>query len=277
MSPTAATDARNVLWVKVDEARPPARLKEPPPKDAGRSALIQAAVAAELELLRKFNPREPRDPGGKWSLVGGVKKLAKALTPDQAQAMQDQMLAGEHWTDRQKNAIRDYAAFGYRPMNGILRGKNASSDNMTRAQAKAAIKDTVSAMRPLPQPVLAKRMTSFEAFGLPEPVTVGDILDRNKLGIEKIQSIKRGTVLQERGFMSTSIGPNEGFQGDIQLQLEIPAGTMAAYVASLTSEPDEHELLLAPGVKFEVQDIVVPADGSPPTVSVRVLPPPEAA
>jgi len=42
---------------------------------AGRSAIAEI-VAAELELLRKFNPHEPRDPDGKWSLVGAAKKLA---------------------------------------------------------------------------------------------------------------------------------------------------------------------------------------------------------
>jgi hypothetical protein len=45
----------------------------------GRAELIRAVVAAELEQLRKFDPHQPRDPEGKWSLFGAAKKIIETL------------------------------------------------------------------------------------------------------------------------------------------------------------------------------------------------------
>jgi hypothetical protein len=80
----APKDRITAAWPVEVNRKPIAQTAATKAEKAGRSR-IQAIVAAELdELIRTFDPHQPRDPTGKWSLVGAVRQaLADAGDVDE--------------------------------------------------------------------------------------------------------------------------------------------------------------------------------------------------
>lgn len=159
----------------------------------------------------------------------------------EAMAMQDRMLARKPWTADQQEGLEKYADGAAWQMNDLLRGKpNDLIDDRTHAWVKGA----AQGMRPLPQAVSAFRGVGLEAFG------VSSVDDLRGL---------QGRTVQEPGFLSTSIDPDQAFPGKVHLELEVPAGTPAAYLEGL-NPAGEFELLLGPGRRIMIGDVEVKGD-----------------
>ncbi|MEV6800525.1 phage minor capsid protein [Micromonospora rifamycinica] len=182
----------------------------------------------------------------------------RPISPDDAQQMQDQMLAGQPWTPDQRMSLLEYTAGWAREMNGLLRGAAKAAKGSFE---QAFVRDAMAAMRPLARAVLTHRYVHWDAFGV-----------SGEGGLAGLA----GRTLQDRGFMSTTISrlsDNGQMQiaqrRRIRMDIEVPAGTPAAYVEALSAHPGQHELILAPGTSYRVMS--VREDGPHIVVTVRVV------
>lgn len=192
------------------------------------------------------------------------------------ETMHREMVDGAPWTPEQHDALREYAGSAYVMMNGVLRGTFAEDDLEPddRQQVREQIKHARAAMRPTTRSLRVGRTVTPEAFGItPQLVYDADYTaDLDKL---------TGKTIREPGFLSTSIaqsyidsdwGPDR-----IIMEIDVPAGTPAAYMAS-TDDPlgmpgiqGERELLLeSPSLQIIS---VRKTPGQPTRVRVRVVNP----
>ncbi|WP_431892672.1 phage minor capsid protein [Micromonospora haikouensis] len=182
----------------------------------------------------------------------------RPISPDDAQRMQNQMLTGQPWTPAQRIALLEYTGGWAREMNALLRGAaRVAADAFERTLAR----DAMAAMRPLARAVLTHRYVHWDAFGVSGENGLAGLV---------------GQTLQDRGFMSTTISrlsDNGQMQiaqmRRVRMDIEVPAGTPAAYVEALSAHPGQHELILAPGTSYRV--VSVREDGPHIVVTVRVV------
>lgn len=162
----------------------------------------------------------------------------------QAIAMQKQMLDANPWTAGQSAAIKTYTGAAYSSINGSLRQKNSYGQAFTPQKSSlATAKKIQEGMRPITQNVTVYRGTGGEQFGLPATPTLA-----------QLQALVGKKVI-DKGFVSTSVGTGAAFGGALRLEIQVPEGTPAAYVQSVSSHKSERELLLAAGTKFEILEV----------------------
>jgi hypothetical protein len=63
-----------------------------------------------------------------------------------------------------------------------------------------------------------------------------------------------GKVVEDKGFMSTSMLKNSSFNGDVKMKINVPKGTNGAYVGEISHYPNEAELLLDKGQKMIITE-----------------------
>lgn len=141
------------------------------------------------------------------------------------------------WTETEKQALRIYSGPSYVDINGCLRGKKPCDDSTQRN-----VKNIRKAMRPLAKPVTVYRGASLSAFG----VTYGGSIDKSYTG----------KVITDSAFLSTSVDPNGAFgHKPVHLNIFVPEGAPAAYIAGVSSIPGEKELLLDARTKIRVLSV----------------------
>lgn len=223
-------------------------LKDP---EAVKKAALEAQkkiYVANGEKVQKLaggpGPYDPHKPASDFA----------SFNHQQAQKSQDDYMAksGEKWTGKQKQAITAYTGSSYVPINDYLRKPDNSDphykDYATQIQA---------GMRPLAHDQLLIRGSSYKIF---------------PAGFNNIEGVKKliGEEISDSGFVSTSIaGAGGEFTKAIKLHIEAPAGTMGAYVRSISSHPNENEMILAAGTKFRI--LSVDTSGHQPIVRLRVV------
>jgi hypothetical protein len=166
----------------------------------------------------------------------------KAATSTQAQEAQDAYMKanGVKWSAQQRSALKSYTGSAYITYNDYLRGSSSHHSQST----KQHVVDIQSAMLPLGQHTLLKRGTGWNA------------LPPEFHGANASKMV--GKTFQEPGFTSTTVAGMGGhFSGQpLQLIIEAPAGTPAAFVNGLSHFKDqENEMLLAAGTKFKVLSV----------------------
>ncbi|WP_433185236.1 ADP-ribosyltransferase [Actinoallomurus sp. CA-150999] len=184
---------------------------------------------------RGFLPTEPAtsavsSPRGAKPAVTPIGGLSVA--PQFGETTWDAVLA--RLSGGQKKTLRDYSEGHFAELNDFLRGKrNSSPWGRIALKRKAAALDRIMRRRPVPQDIDVIRSVTAGAFGAP----------LNALA---------GTVVDEPGFMSTSLG-GKVFSPSrpVRLHLRVPRGTPAVYLGTL-SRNDENELLLARNLKYFV-------------------------
>lgn len=203
---------------------------------AGKAKIAAKKNAAELE---KNLPPLPADSAG-YSEIG----------LDESRVMQAEATKNEPWTGAQKSGLRTYTGSAYRDMNRALReGREKSSSYYE------SIKQAQKGMRPSPRKFLVHRGCDFKQFG------TGSYE-------QALQLI--GKKVQDKGFLSTSVGGRSAFSGSVNLEVEIPVGTHGAYVKSISQHGHENEYLIAAGTKYEV--LTVNKTGYQTTIRVRAIP-----
>lgn len=192
---------------------------------------------------------------------------APILTPDQAEQMQQRMLADQPWTDAQRTALHDYSDWGYVDMNARLRkvpSKTPARDQRPPEQVAEAIRGAFHALRPLPQDVRVFRMADSSKLSP----------DNGADGLRgRLESLV-GKERQDAAFLSTTINPDPTDMvnfGDVQLDIDLPAGTRAAYIESITENPTEQEILVTPGLKL--QFLSLDMSKNPPVLKAKGVPP----
>jgi len=162
-------------------------------------------------------------------------------------------------TREQQSAIEDYTNFEHSAINDILRNPERAAEEYDTSKYESAIRNI---------------QEGLEAHQLPETIeTVRETIDTGlhlndaENSRVSLKDIAPGTVLRERGFMSTSCGQsftseNTFDWGNVKMILTVPEGTPGGYVNSISSNPGEHEVLLGQGLAYVVNDIKSAADGN---------------
>ena len=160
------------------------------------------------------------------------------LSIDDAAAMQKKMnQKGGGFTAAQRSAIKSYTGAGSTAINSALYGNNP-----TTSGAKFAV-DIQSAMKPVLQ--------SFEL------IRNTDSLGAQFNGYTKNDWLGlTGKKIAHPSFMGGSVGGISTFEGrKLKIIIEVPEGTPATFVRSISSHKNENELLLAAGLRYEIKSV----------------------
>lgn len=147
-------------------------------------------------------------------------------------------------TDAEKWAIQNYTGSQSTVTNEYYRkGRtepNEAIENLTRdldsAIDKAKFKKNVMLYRGAGYPALGRDMAMGILNGNPK-----DFI---------------GYTIQDKGYMSTSLGAMSRFDSDVVFQIKAPKGTKGLYVEDWTSTMGEHEVILPRGTTMKIVDIV---------------------
>ena len=213
-------------------------------------------TTATNALLGDAAPKKPPKPGTgikHWSEIGTPKTgvtTFNMISPSAAQAMQDDILHSAPWTEAQRKALTSYTGTAYQNINKKLRAGEGATPTAKNIQA---------AMRPLTRSVTVYRSTVKAQFpGL-----------SNYSTFDQVKAFE-GKVITDKGFVSTSVNPRGG---SVELEIDLPEGTPAAYVQSISKYPIEHEMLLAAGLNYRVISVTkVSGYGDALKVKMQVVP-----
>jgi hypothetical protein len=178
------------------------------------------------------------------------------LTPQIMSQLQTQMLEGskKKWTAKHKKAVEWYTtSVGYQTTNAVLRNDEKQLKKFSAAQLEQGARfgvDLQDAMTPLIEAVELHRGVGAHAFGF-------DDIHVDTAKLKKLQ----GTVIQDPGFVSTSIVPPTHISFDyakkpIKVIVRAPEGTPALYVSDATpGYAHENELILGAGTSFHIDEV----------------------
>ena len=153
-------------------------------------------------------------------------------------------------TAEEVEGVRTYTGSAYRTMNSYLRGRISKSDveefyiNSIDMCKKALEKSS------LPEEVIVRRGSTYGSIKRLLNETSKDIMDVSKEYQKYI-----GSVVEDKGFLSTSPDPYGGFSDDVEYIIKVPKGAQAMYVDLMSKHQGEKELLINAGSKFVVKDI----------------------
>lgn len=194
------------------------------------------------------------------------------MSDSDARAMQSQMTQDSPppWTSTEKDAIYDYSTSAYQDVNNCLRFGTTCSDEPHPDWGYVTnniIRDVSSSMRPTTQPLTTFRQANLASLGVSSPDELISIVGQ--------QGIDRGFASSTLDSTFAGLADLDDFAGtpEVKMQIEIPAGTSAAYVAPVSEWPEQQELILAPGSRYEILEVQpASAPGETSFVRVRVIP-----
>lgn len=206
--------------------------------DAPSKPKPRAAAASKPKAPKKPTARAvPNDAGGNTRVIRSESGEYRQITPDQAEVMQADMLAGEAWSKEQESALAAYTGNDYRGINDRLRGRSKGDT------FDGTIEQIRSALRPTPQDLTVHRSVAADALGFP--------FGRESITLAEGKKLV-GRTFHDRGFTSTSVEPLKG-GNVVQLRISVPAGAKAAYLESLSRNRREYEVLLDAGTHFKIE------------------------
>lgn len=182
----------------------------------------------------------------------GDPKWMKKTTPKYAQDSLRRQVAD--LSDDQTNTVSEYVQSGlFDPINRHARGLEASKmDEFFQGSPEEFVPWARQTMDDLDE-VLDKTRTEFDLI-------LYRGMDHGAAG----GLIKRGQIIQDPGYVSTSLDPKiaAGFGKDVW-RIELPAGSRALYVDALGDDVSlgQKEVLLPRDQKFQVVSVVDGGDG----------------
>ncbi|MCX4093051.1 toxin glutamine deamidase domain-containing protein [Nocardia sp. alder85J] len=112
--------------------------------------------------------------------------------------------------------------------------------------------------------LIENHATTLDAAGRPLPEHIEGVRGLSTIEFLTVDGIPLGphgspldligTIQTEAGFMSASLGakPPPDFDGEYRMELEIPSGTRGVWMGLRSSYPDQRELILPRGVRYEI-------------------------
>lgn len=180
------------------------------------------------------------------------------ISVTQAASLWTDMVAqsGQPFQPKQKASLRHYTTNqGFTNMNTYLRGQNGAS-----AATQAHVTNAQAGMRPTTQDITIHRGNGW--------FTAGD--GAKWTSYANIKALE-GTDFHQESFFSASVGGQEAFSGkSISMEIEVPAGTPAAYVKAFSAYGGENEMLLAANLTYRVMEVT--QKGHQVQVKLRVVP-----
>ena len=199
---------------------------------------------------------ESRDDHGRFATGSGDAVSASFTDPAKAQEWAESHFknasAGGY---KPGHPVQEYFSFGFKQVNGFLR-KPSSVDRDYHPETRAIVKAIKGEMRPVP----AGGVTVYRGFDA-----------------GAVRGFGVGKQFTEKAFSSTSLDSRVARQfadqfsngGGVLAKIEVPEGVKALYHSNDVMWGDgwsnENELLLQPGLRYEVTDVT---DG---VVSMRVV------
>ena len=155
-------------------------------------------------------------------------------------------------TDAQKQAIFNYTNTDFGIMNAYLRGlSNKPSDSIMKSLE--GIDDFMASARTSRTVYCVRQLEGSE--------NLSTLLDEvGRVEAEKNPRLLIGKQITEKGFSSTSVdegGYNDEygpFGGSVTMNIVVPKGSRAAYIAGLSDFEPEHELLIDRDSTFKVRN-----------------------
>lgn len=154
------------------------------------------------------------------------------------------------YTPEEAEVVKRYTSEDHSHINSVLRYDEWSKFKSRRQFEEEDVANLRSAIdkNTIQQDVIVRRRANFESLGLDPLDPDGD--PRSVVG----------SVVQDRGFMSTTLGKfdlAEGFHyvdEPVELNIRVPKGTKGLHLSNkdLTKFPDEHEVLLGDGTKLAI-------------------------
>lgn len=141
----------------------------------------------------------------------------------------------------EKQGVITYTGSAYYEMNKHLRGIRKYPERANDIKAcKAAL-----AKAKLPEETIVRRGSDYNML--------------RELGFSSItpetKSQVIGSIVTDKGFVSTSPDPHGGFDSSIEYVIKLPQGSQAMYVAPISLHKSERELLINCGGKYIIEDI----------------------
>lgn len=194
------------------------------------------------------------------------------MTNADARALQQNMTDASPppWTGAQKDAIYDYSTSAYQDVNNCLRTGAGCTDESHPDWGYVTnnvIRGVSESMRPTTQPLTTFRQANLASLGVSSPAELQGLVGQQGV---------------DRGFASTTLDSTfaglaglDDFAGtpEVKMQIEVPEGAMAAYVAPESEWPEQQEFILAPNTRFEILEVQpAGAPGETSYVRVKVIP-----
>ncbi len=163
-------------------------------------------------------------------------------------------------TSEQRYGVEVYTGSAYRDMNSYLRGISSSTSYQDEIKyAKQALSKAS-----LPETTIVRRGADFDSLKGLLNVEKGSDIVPNKANYI-------GSVIQDKGFMSTTPATRGGFSGSIEYVIQVPQGSNAMYVDSISRHRGEQEMLLNAGTKFIIEDFEINSYDEIKKVFMRVI------
>ncbi|RAP17753.1 hypothetical protein C2W64_04555 [Brevibacillus laterosporus] len=171
--------------------------------------------------------------------------------------------------ENEKKQITEYTK-NASPINSYLRKNDGNLGSDLKIDKKIEIMDKALNKSKLKDSIIVYRGTDGIIFGEQYQI---DLMDGNKVKKEKAEEIKEkfeGTVLLERGYLSTSIVIGTQFIArPVILELKIPKDGIAGYVDRISYYPGQYELILPRNTQFYIDDIKTIVNGGSQRLKVE--------
>lgn len=210
----------------------------PPVPTAAKPSDADEFLAAEKTYRRDFNA---------WLDAEQVRRTPRPLTEDEGRDLgrTTWLPYADSLPSNQRKAVVDYTDHGYMPMNEHLRTGGNTTEEIRR---NIDLVDAAIGSAPrVPEPVTVSRAVGANVFGLTADTDITSIIGRS---------------FEDQGFMSTALQSDLTHKPDrneVELRLDIPAGTRALYVSSRNDGvylsvygTEENELLIGRGAQYEI-------------------------
>lgn len=240
-------------------------------EDGGTVARSSTATAKRVADTRAWLAAESQynDAVAEW--LAAEQRYRTTAPPRVLTERQGRDLGRRTWRDyadgvdvADREAVRAYTGNGYEDINEYLRGLTSTVSD-SNAAAIARLDRVMDAAPRVPENLRASRAVGADVFSLTEASDPRMLV---------------GRTFRDDGFLSTALQSDirSVNRGEVELRLDVPAGTRGLYVSSHDRDddrslavfgPSENELLLGRGVEYEITGAVV--DGGRTILTGRVI------
>ena len=147
----------------------------------------------------------------------------------------------------ERNALNIYTGHAYKEMNQYLRGIVGE----TRYDQEIELCKQALGKQKLAERQIVKRGCSTRTL---ETLIGQDQMEQVLAG--KTDNLI-GTIVKDEGFLSTTPSPHGGFGGSVTMWVELPKGSQALYIDSISRFRGEFETLVNAGSNYCLRDIKV--------------------
>ncbi|EJW20255.1 ADP-ribosyltransferase [Paenibacillus alvei] len=172
-------------------------------------------------------------------------------------------------TENEKGQITDYTK-NANPINSYLRENNGNLGANPNMDEKIELLDKALNKSKLNDTITVYRGTDGIIFGEEFQTT---LMKGNKVNEEVARKIKgqfEGTMLLERGYLSTSIVLGNNFLArNVLIELKVPKGESAGYVDPISYFPGQLEMLLPRNTQYYIDNIRTIVNGGSQRLKVE--------